>query len=539
MNTGINVAVVGAGIWGVNLIRNFYTLGALKLVCERDPERIKLIREQYPGIEIETDFNHLLQRSYIQALSIATPASTHANLTIQALESGKDVLVEKPMALRVPDGERMVETAQRHERILMVGHVLEYHSAILKLKELVDKGELGKVQYIYSNRLNIGVFRMEENALWSFAPHDISILLRLLGGMPEEVACHGGAYLSHEIADVTTSTFKFPNSVRAHIFVSWLHPFKEQKLVFVGDKRMAVFDDTLSWNEKLQLYPHRVDWINGRIPVAHKAEAENVQIEEIEPLQEECRHFLYSVSTREKPRTDGESGLRVLQVLENCQRSLEQGGKVIRFSEEKKDLYFAHPTATIDTNCEIGEGTKVWHYSHIMPGAKIGKNCVLGQNVFVARNTTISDGCKIQNNVSVYEGVTLEDNVFCGPSMVFTNVINPRSEISRMDEIRPTLVKRGTTLGANCTVVCGHTIGRYAFVGAGAVVTKDIPDYALVYGNSAKIAGWMCECGEKLHFTPNNPGGIEIAKCNKCDKQYEKEGIQVKLRRDANPLATE
>jgi UDP-2-acetamido-3-amino-2,3-dideoxy-glucuronate N-acetyltransferase len=307
----------------------------------------------------------------------------------------------------------------------------------------------------------------------------------------------------------------------------------------VGDKQMAVFDDTLSWDEKLRLYPHRVDWINGRIPVAHKAEAEDVQLEEIEPLQEECRHFLLSVATREKPRTDGESGLRVLQVLENCQRSLEQGGKVIRFSEEKKDLYFAHPTATIDTDCEIGEGTKVWHYSHIMPGAKVGRNCVFGQNVFVARNATIGDGCKIQNNVSVYEGVTLEDNVFCGPSMVFTNVINPRSEISRRDEFRPTLVKQGATLGANCTVICGHTIGRYAFVGAGSVVTKDIPDYALVYGNSAKIAGWMCECGEKLHFTPNNPGGIENATCEKCDKEYEKEGLQVQPRRDANPLATE
>ena len=528
MDREVNVAVIGAGVWGINLVRNFHALDALRVICDRDHERLKLIYERYPNVDMETDFAHLLQRSDIHALAIATPAPTHADLAIQALEAGKDVFVEKPMALNVSDGEQMVEIARKQGRILMVGHVLEYHSAILKLKELLDKGELGKVQYIYSNRLNIGRFRMEENALWSFAPHDISILLRLLGDMPEEVACHGGAYLNHEIADVTMSTFKFSNDVRAHIFVSWLHPFKEQKLVVVGDKQMMVFDDTLPWDRKLRLYPHRVDWVSGRIPVANKAEAENVQIEEVEPLQEECRHFLLCIATREQPRSNGESGLKVLQVLESCQRSLRQGGKVVRSSEEEEVLYFAHPTATIDAGCEIGEGTKVWHNAHVMSGARIGKNCILGQNVFVARNVRIGDGCKIQNNVSVYEGVTLEDNVFCGPSMVFTNVVNPRSEVSRRDEFRPTLVKHGATLGANCTVICGHTVGRYAFVGGGAVVTKDIPDHALVYGNAAKIAGWMCECGESLYFTSSNSDSVEFATCEKCDKQYQKDGLSVK-----------
>ena len=528
MDMKVNVAVIGAGVWGANLIRNFHTLDSLEVVCDRDPERLKLIRERYPDVEIETDFSRVLRRSDIHALVIATPASTHASLTIQALEAKKDVFVEKPMALSVLDGQRMVKVAREHGRILMVGHVLEYHSAILKLRELLGEGELGKVQYIYSSRLNIGRFRMEENALWSFAPHDISILLRLLGDMPEEVACHGGAYLNHDIADVTMSSFKFPNGVRAHIFVSWLHPFKEQKLVVIGDRRMAVFDDTLSWDEKLKLYSHRVDWVSGRIPVAHKAEAENIQLEEMEPLQEECRCFLYCASTRDQPLSNGESGLRVLRILKDCQRSLAQGSEIIRFSEEEENLYFVHPTATIDAGCDIGKGTKVWHYAHVMPGAKIGRNCVLGQNVFVSQNVKIGNGCKIQNNVSVYEGVALEDDVFCGPSMVFTNVINPRSEISRRDEFRPTLIKQGATLGANCTIICGHTIGKYAFVGAGAVVTKDIADYALVYGNSAKIAGWVCKCGEKLNLTPGNSDSMEYAICGKCDRQYEKEGMNVK-----------
>jgi len=519
----VNIAVVGTGTWGINLVRNFHALKALKVVCDRDPERLKMVHERYPDVELETDFDRLLRRPDIHAFAIATPASTHASLTIKALEAGKDVFVEKPMALNIQDGERMLEAAYRYDRILMVGHVLEYHPAVLKLKELLEEGKLGKLQYIYSSRLNIGRFRMEENALWSFAPHDISILLRLLDDMPEEVSCHGGAYLNHKIADVTISTFKFPNDVRAHIFVSWLHPFKEQKLVVMGDKQMAVFNDTVPWEEKLKLYPHRVDWVGGRIPIAHKAEAENVRLEETEPLREECKHFIECVVNRQKPRTDGESGLRVLRVLDSCQRSLEQGGKVIQFFEERKRSYFVHPTATVDPGCEIGEGTRIWHYTHIMSGAKIGKNCVLGQNVFVGKNVRIGDGCKIQNNVSVYEGVTLEDNVFCGPSVVFTNVINPRSEVNRKDEFKPTLVRKGATLGANCTIICGHTIGRYAFVGAGAVVTKDVPDYALVTGVPAKVVGWMCRCGVKLQFDGNGH-----ANCQVCGRGYVRQGEKVK-----------
>ena len=193
--------------------------------------------------------------------------------------------------------------------------------------------------------------------------------------------------------------------------------------------------------------------------------------------------------------------------------------------------YFVHESAYIDEPVSIGKGTKIWHFCHVMSGAKIGEGCVLGQNVFIAKDVVIHNNVHIQNNVSVYTKVTLEDNVFCGPSMVFTNVLNPRSEIHRpLDEYLPTLVKEGATIGANATIVCGHTIGRYAFIGAGAVVTKNIPDYALVYGNAARIAGWMCECGEKLVFTGEGTKTIEFATCHKCAKQYQKEGPQVKKR---------
>lgn len=176
-----------------------------------------------------------------------------------------------------------------------------------------------------------------------------------------------------------------------------------------------------------------------------------------------------------------------------------------------------HPTATIDDGCAIGAGTRVWHYSHVMSGARIGEGCSLGQNVFVARDVVVGNNAKIQNNVSLYEGVELEDDVFCGPSMVFTNVINPRSHVSRKHEYQKTLVRRGATIGANATVLCGHTIGRFAFVGAGAVVTRDVPDYALVVGNPGRIAGWMCDCGIKLVAGATPPAAV---RCGACGTQY-------------------
>ncbi|MGL1863457.1 MAG: N-acetyltransferase [Pseudodesulfovibrio sp.] len=176
---------------------------------------------------------------------------------------------------------------------------------------------------------------------------------------------------------------------------------------------------------------------------------------------------------------------------------------------------FIHETAIVDTGATLGEGTKVWHFSHILPESRIGRNCVIGQGTMIGPDVSIADGCKIQNNVSIFKGVTLEDNVFCGPSMVFTNVFNPRANIRRMDEARPTRVRKGATLGANCTIVCGNTIGKYAFVGAGAVVTKSVPDHALVAGNPARIQGWVCECGEKLD------DGLA---CPVCAKAYRKEG---------------
>jgi UDP-2-acetamido-3-amino-2,3-dideoxy-glucuronate N-acetyltransferase len=511
MTMTARVAVVGSGYWGKNLVRNFHEIGALACVCESDDERLAQIRQQYPGVRGVTSFAEVMSDRSIDAVAISTPAESHGDLVREALLAGKDVFVEKPLCLSLKTGDELVRLARERTRVLMVGHLLWYHPAILKLKELVMQGELGRIRYVYSNRLNLGKIRREENILWSFAPHDVSVILGLLGEMPNDVQAQGGNYLHQEIADVTVSLLSFPSGVKAHVFVSWLHPFKEQKLVIVGEKKMAVFDD-LQKEKKLVVYPHTIDWKNNA-PVASMAPADPVPIEAKEPLRAECEHFLECVKTRATPRTDGAEGLRVLSVLQRCQDALA-GSRPEAPPPKPTHNFFAHESAFIDEGTEIGEGTTIWHVSHVMKGSKIGKKCRIGQNVVIGPNATVGNGVKIQNNVSVYEGVTLEDDVFCGPSMVFTNVLNPRSEISRMHELEKTLVRRGATLGANSTIVCGTTIGRYAFVGAGAVVTKAVPDFALALGNPARVVGWMCRCGVRLALEDG------CSTCSSCSKAY-------------------
>jgi UDP-2-acetamido-3-amino-2,3-dideoxy-glucuronate N-acetyltransferase len=524
------VAVVGGGYWGRNLVRNFHALGALRVICDSNEETLSGLRAQYPGITTTSSFAEILADPLVQGLVIATPAWLHASLVRQALLADKDVFVEKPLALTEKDGEALVQLAEQRGRVLMVGHLLWYHPAVLTLKELIDQGELGRLQYVYSQRLNLGRIRREENILWSFAPHDISVILGLVGEMPERVQAQGGYYLHKQIADVTVTCLSFPSGVGAHIFVSWLHPYKEQRLVVIGDRKMAVFND-LEPVDKLLLYPHTIEWRNN-LPVPNPKDAERVPIESVEPLRAECRHFLECVATRAQPRTNGQEALRVLRVLQQCQEALEaERGQGLNengngVSTVPTDDVFIHPTATVDEGVEIGSGTRIWHSCHIMPEARIGQNCSLGQNVFVGHGVTIGHNVKLQNNVSVFERVTLEDGVFCGPSMVFTNVINPRSEIARKDEFLPTLVKRGATFGANCTIVCGVTIGQYAFIGAGAVVVKDVPDFALVVGNPARIIGWMCQCGNRIAFAEEDGPGA----CQACHRTYQKAGQGVAFR---------
>jgi UDP-2-acetamido-3-amino-2,3-dideoxy-glucuronate N-acetyltransferase len=322
------IASVGCGYWGKNLCRNFHALGSLAAVVDKTQDGQDTARSIALDTKITNSLNDVLRDDQIQAVALATPAETHAKLSIQAMQAGKDVFVEKPMALTLEEAIKMKKIAEETGRILMVGHLLEFHPAVLKLREMIASGELGKINYIYSNRLNFGKVRTEENALWSFAPHDVAVILRLMRQSPVEVSATGGSYLTNGIADTTLSNLRFDDESRAHIFVSWLHPFKEQRLVVVGDKKMAIFNDVAPFGEKIQLYPQNVEF-DGSMPLLKKEDAEFVEHANTEPLREECKHFLDCIQSRKQPLTNAQSGIDVLKVLHSCQQSIEQNGEPV------------------------------------------------------------------------------------------------------------------------------------------------------------------------------------------------------------------
>ena len=324
----VSMALVGCGHWGRNIARNLHALDCLDWVVDDSPKVLESVKAAYKGVRTTRDLRRVLRDPKLKAVVLASPAALHHEMARAALEAGKDVFVEKPLALRVPEAEQLVALAQRRKRVLMVGHILEYHPAILKLKQLAEAGELGELHYIYSNRANLGKVRHEENILWSFAPHDIDVILLLMNAMPEWASTSGESYLQHAIADVTMTCLAFPGKARAHVFVSWLHPLKEQKLVVIGSRKMAIFDDVAK-EGKLRLFDKGIDMKDGR-PVVRQISESTLFFPETEPLREELLHFAECVRTRRPARTDGANGLRVLRVLDACQRSLENGGHPVR-----------------------------------------------------------------------------------------------------------------------------------------------------------------------------------------------------------------
>lgn len=330
------VALIGCGHWGRNLARNFARLGSLRWICDENQALLEAHAKLWPDVRLSCRFEEVLEDRKTQAVVIATPAGQHYRHAKQAILSGKDVFVEKPMTLRYREGLELVELAQSKGIILMVGHVLEYHPTIKLLKDLVHRGELGRILYIYSTRLNSGKVRRDENILWSFAPHDISVISSLVGIEPTVAIASGGAYLQAGIADATVTNLVFENGIRAHIFVSWLHPYKEQKLVVVGDRKMAVFNGTVC-EHKLEIYERDIDGQSG-LPVAGKISETTLLAEEKEPLSLECEHFLNCIQERRQPLTNGENALRVLKVLEASQMSLEKGGVPVRLADVGREI---------------------------------------------------------------------------------------------------------------------------------------------------------------------------------------------------------
>ncbi len=486
------LGLIGAGYWGKNLIREFNNLNVLSIICDLDENLLEINQKLYPNIKTTTSWNTLLYDSNITAVCISLPAVLHYKFAKEALEHDKDVFVEKPLALSLKDCEELIEIANSKNKILMVGHLLQYHGCINKIYEMIDKDYIGDIKYIVSNRFNLGKIRSEENVLWSFAPHDISVILRLMQNkFPKSIRCTGQSFVSKNVHDITSTILEYENCY-VQINVNWLNPFKEQMLTIVGTKGMITFDDTVS--DKIRYYANYMQWDKGQ-PITNKKEGEIIVYDnQHTPLYRECQEFINCYKNGLQPVTDGEEGKRVLQVLDMAQRSLLKGGE--KMVIDKSNIYI-HSTSTVDEKAEIGDDTKIWHYCNVMQ-CQIGKNCSLGQNTFIAKGVKIGNNCRIQNNVSVYAGVTLEDNVFLGPSCVFTNDKNPRAEYSKNGQYLKTYLEEGVTVGANATIICGIKLGKYCMIGAGAVVTKDVEPYTIVIGNPAKRYKNVNEKGDIL-----------------------------------------
>ncbi|MDC0010719.1 Gfo/Idh/MocA family oxidoreductase [Porticoccaceae bacterium] len=307
-----NIAVVGCGHWGKNLVRNFSDLGRLAAVCDPNAEVARKYADQY--LVKNCSFSEILHDVSIEGVVLAVPARLHASMAIQVMNAGKHAYVEKPLAMNNLEAETMIASAEENGVQLMVGHLLQYHPIFMALRALVESGEMGALQYIYSNRLSFGKVRSEEDVIWSFAPHDISMILSLVGQEPDTVRTESTSILQPDIADAAIVHMEFNSGLKAHVSVSWLHPYKEQKLVVVGKKAMAVFDDTKPWVEKLALYRHVVR-SSGSLPSLEKAEVEYIEVSQSEPLRNECQHFVDVVSGDITPLTNGKEGLGVLNVL--------------------------------------------------------------------------------------------------------------------------------------------------------------------------------------------------------------------------------
>jgi UDP-2-acetamido-3-amino-2,3-dideoxy-glucuronate N-acetyltransferase len=497
----IKLGLIGGGYWGKNLIRDFNNIGVLHTICDIDQNTLNNYKEMYPNLNLTTNWDDIIQNKDINAVCISLPAEIHYKFTKLALENGKDVYVEKPITLDENEAKELIELASKYNRILMVGHILHYHTHVEKLKEIVKSGRIGKIKNIISNRLNLGKFRTAENVLWSFAPHDISVVLALCNdNLPNRVICMGKDCITKTIHDITNTVLYFDDmDIYVNINVNWLNPYKEQMIVIIGEKGMIVFDDTKT-DDKLIIYENYLKWDNGFLPTPVQGKGEVINVVFEFPLIRECRHFVECCLNRQKPITDGNEGLRVIQVLNASHKSLLSGKEVILTKNTSivTREYFSHPTSIIDDGAIIGKGTKIWHYSHICKDAKIGENCNIGQNVFIAGGAILGNNCKVQNNVSIYAGVEAGNYVFFGPSCVLTNDINPRGMYTKGGNYIKTIIEDGVTLGANSTIICGNTLGKHALIGAGAVICKDVEKYSIMVGNPARQIGTIDEIGNRF-----------------------------------------
>lgn len=480
MSTNIKIAVAGSGHWGKNLVRNFHQLGALTAICDSDPLTLTKFREDYPDCRTVSNFDEIVSAPDINAVVLATPAETHFRLARQALLAGKDVFVEKPLALTTTEGIALAELSDKLGQILMVGHLLWYHPALDRIRELVSAGTLGEIYYMSSHRLNLGRVRREENVLWSFAPHDVSVMIMLAGGLPVSVSATGGSYLQPGISDTTLTSLTFGGGVAGHIYVSWLHPFKEHKLVLIGSRRMLVFDDLQS-NEKIRLYDKGVE--PGEALRVRSNGYEVVSFEAEEPLRRECAHFLECVAGRRQPETDARNGVEVLKVLEAAQASLGAGGGPVQVEVSpgsplrrkiscpdrslKEDFGPASNwEAWVDSSARVGKGTRLAPGSQVHANAVLGEECIVGSGVVIGEGTRVGAGSRIDDYA------VLGKKPLCARMSVF----------APEDELPALVVGEGSLIGTAAVIYRGAAVGANVLVADQATVRESVTvgDYSVI-----------------------------------------------------------
>ncbi len=320
----VKIAQIGLGAWGKNLARNYNNIGALACICDTYGPTLDTYRDQYPELQAVDNYQAVADDKNITAVSVASPAPSHYDVVKLFLEAGKDVYVEKPLCLTVDEAEELVQYAEKHSRVLMVGHLLQYHPVFACLRGMVESGELGDIRYIRATRMGLGAVRRQESVLWDLAPHDISMILSLLGNEePTQVGAHGGGWLADGIDDIAITAMEFASGARAHIFNTWMNPVKEQRVTVYGTKATAIFDDPQPWAEKLTLYRETLPIAeDGLAYPDYSVKGEHILVEEGEPLLSECQHFVDCCTNRDTPRTDGQEGLRVLRVLAAAEKSI-------------------------------------------------------------------------------------------------------------------------------------------------------------------------------------------------------------------------